>query len=60
MMAGVDLATVKELMGHRSIQMTMKYAHLSPDHKRKAIEMLGSRIDQKSSGNCKKTMNIQS
>jgi integrase len=44
MMAGVDLATVKELMGHRSIQMTMKYAHLSPDHKRKAIEMLGSRL----------------
>ncbi|MBK7142036.1 MAG: site-specific integrase [bacterium] len=39
-MAGVDLLTVKELMGHKSITMTLRYAHLSPDHKRKAIESL--------------------
>jgi integrase len=26
-MAGVDLATLKELMGHSSITMTMRYVH---------------------------------
>ena len=31
-MAGVDLMTVKELMGHKTIAMTQRYAHLSPAH----------------------------
>jgi site-specific recombinase XerD len=31
-MACVDLPSLKELMGHASIQTTMRYAHLSPDH----------------------------
>jgi site-specific recombinase XerC len=39
-MAGVDLVTVKELLGHKSIDMTMRYSHLSQDHKRKAVELL--------------------
>ena len=39
-MAGVDLRTVAELMGHKSIQMTMRYAHLAPAHKMAAIEKL--------------------
>ncbi|MFC1888839.1 tyrosine-type recombinase/integrase [Thermodesulfobacteriota bacterium] len=39
-MTGVDLPTVKELMGHKDITMTMRYAHPSPDHKRQAIENL--------------------
>ncbi len=39
-MNAVDLLTVKELMGHKSINMTLRYAHLNPDHKRKAIESL--------------------
>jgi integrase len=34
--AGVPLYTIKELMGHKSIEMTMRYAHLCPDHKREA------------------------
>ena len=38
-MSGVDLATVKELMGHKNISMTMRYAHLSPEHRRAAIEV---------------------
>ena len=29
-MAGADLKSVQELMGHKTIAMTMKYAHLSP------------------------------
>lgn len=39
-MGGVDLPTVQALMGHKSIRMTLRYTHLSADHKRKAIEML--------------------
>src|SRR5262249_1381462 len=41
-MAGVDLRTVQELLGHKNILMTMRYAHLSPDHKRMAMETLES------------------
>jgi integrase len=40
-MSGADLVTVKELLGHKSIKMTMRYSHLSQEHKRKAIEVLG-------------------
>ena len=41
-MAGVDLMTVKELLGHASITMTMRYAHLAPDHRSRAIKTLDS------------------
>ena len=44
-MSGVDLNTVRELMGHKSIEMTLRYAHLSPDHKRRAVETLNRRMD---------------
>ena len=43
-MSGVDLITVKELLGHASIRMTQRYAHLSPGHRREAAEVLGRRI----------------
>jgi site-specific recombinase XerD len=39
-MAGVDIRTVQELMGHKSITMTMRYAHLSPQHRIGALERL--------------------
>ena len=39
-LAGVDLATVMQLMGHASISTTMKYAHPSPPHKREAVGRL--------------------
>lgn len=39
-MNGIDLTTVKELLGHKSIQMTLRYAHLSQPHKKKAVETL--------------------
>jgi integrase len=42
-MAGVDLSTVRELMGHKTIRMTQRYAHLSPAHKLDAVERLGQR-----------------
>jgi integrase len=36
-MAGVDLPTLRELAGHASIQMTMRYVHPTPEHKKSAI-----------------------
>ena len=39
-MAGVGLLTIKELSGWKTIQMVQRYAHLSPDHKRQALERL--------------------
>ena len=41
-MAGVDLAAVKELLRHKSIDMTLRYAHLSPEHRKSAINTLVS------------------
>jgi len=31
-MAGVDLVSVKEILGHRDIQTTLRYTHLAPEH----------------------------
>jgi integrase len=41
-MAGVDLPTLRELAGHASIQMTMRYVHPTPEHKRAAMEKLAA------------------
>jgi site-specific recombinase XerD len=40
-MAGVTLSDVQELLGHKSILMTMKYAHLAPGHSQAAAEKIG-------------------
>lgn len=39
-MAGVDILTVKELLGHKSMEMTLRYSHLSCDHKKRAVKVL--------------------
>ncbi len=37
---GVDLYTVKELMGHGTLAMTERYSHLAPDTLRRAVKTL--------------------
>ena len=39
-MAGVDLGTVAQLLGHKPLQMVMRYAHLSQSHELAAVERL--------------------
>ena len=39
-MRGKSLKAVQELLGHESIEMTLRYAHLSPDVKREAVQSL--------------------
>jgi len=39
-MSGVDLPTVKKLMGHSDIETTMIYSHLADEHVDKAVEKL--------------------
>jgi hypothetical protein len=42
-MAGVDLRTVAELLGHRTLQMVMRYSHLAPEHQASAADRLVNR-----------------
>jgi hypothetical protein len=46
-MAGQDITTVKELLGHKTLTMTLRYAHLAPSHKVKAVEVLDSILNDK-------------
>ena len=39
-MAGVDITTVKELLGHKTLTMTLRYTHLAPSHKVEAVKKL--------------------
>jgi len=43
-MEGVDLLTLKELGGWKTLSMVQRYAHLSPGHQRQAIERLVTRV----------------
>src|SRR5437773_2527982 len=41
-MSGGDLYILKEILGHKSITMTQRYAHLSPTYKIKAIDRMNT------------------
>jgi site-specific recombinase XerD len=46
-MNGVDLTTIQELLGHKSLTMTLRYAHLAPSHTVKAVELLDNTLNEK-------------
>jgi integrase len=39
-MNGVDLRTVGKILGHKTAQITLRYAHLAPDHLKGAVDRL--------------------
>ena len=39
-MSGVDLYTVSKLLGHSSVEVTQRYAHLSSKYKKMAVKVL--------------------
>lgn len=43
-MAGIDINTVRELLGHKDIRMTLRYSHLSSDYKKRAVDILGQQM----------------
>jgi integrase len=43
-MAGVDLRTVGELLGHRTAQMTLRYSHLAPEHTASAVDRIAAPV----------------
>ncbi len=43
-MSGVDLNTIREILGHKSLRMTIRYAHLSTQHKKHAVDILNRQM----------------
>jgi integrase len=46
MQEGVELNDVRELLGHKNMSMTLRYAHLSPRHKTRVINILDRVMSQ--------------
>ena len=46
MMRGGSLQALQEILGHKDIKLTLRYAHLSPGHLRNEIEKTAARAAQ--------------
>ena len=44
--AVVDLITVSKILGHASIQMTMRYTHPTPENMQRAVDKLGEMFEK--------------
>jgi integrase len=49
-MEGVELNDVRELLGHKKMDMTLRYAHLSPKHKAKVVSILDRLLSKEKMG----------
>lgn len=45
-MSGVDINTLREILGHSSITMTQRYAHLAPSFKQRAMQNIVTILSQ--------------
>ena len=54
-MRGAPLKAVQELLGHATMEMTMRYAHLSPDVRRDVVRLLDGVAPEGSWQKCGKT-----
>ena len=58
--SGVDLVTVKEILGHSSIEMTMRYAHPTTEGKMNAVRALERQMEDMGSRNMVATAKVAS
>lgn len=61
-MNGGNILVLQKILGHSTVTMTMRYAHLSPDHLQEAVELnplnwRGQNVDTSRSGNKKAAEN---
>lgn len=49
-MKGASIKDIQELAGHKTVAISARYAHLSPDHKRSVIERLSTMATLDSEG----------
>ena len=54
-MRGGSLEDLQETLGHKTMAMTLRYAHLSQEHKKKAVNLLNG-LTAPASGDCHKTV----
>ena len=52
-MRGGTLKELQEILGHKNITMTMRYAHLGQEHKKKTVNLLHGLTASKN-GTCHK------
>ncbi|MEZ6177179.1 MAG: tyrosine-type recombinase/integrase [Candidatus Scalinduaceae bacterium] len=57
---GVDLATIKEILGHSDIKMTIRYAHLTAEGKMNAVKTLERQMEVLDSRNTVATEKLTS
>ncbi len=57
-MAGVELITIKELLGHKDVTMTLRYAHLAPAQKKRAVHILDTALNNAANSTVQKLYNF--